>query len=336
MGRDFKISRRRALAGLGAGVGASVAAPALLTQPSWAQSPFAAGKTIRMVVPFTPGGATDVIARIVADKLGQMWNTSIVIENKAGAGGNIGNEMVARAEPNGETMLMSTIGLALNAFLYKKLTYDAINDFTPVSLITMMPNMLIAPVNAPFHSVAELVAYGRANQGKLSYASSGIGTSIHLCGELFKKLTGIQMAHVPYRGSAPAVQDVMGGRCDLMFDNITSSLPQVQGKTLQGLAVTTVKRSSFVPDLPPVNETVPGFDVSAWFGTLVPAKTPPEIVARLSRDTQQALTDPHVKERLAALAAEPLGASGADFGKLIRSETDKWGKLIKEAGISAE
>jgi tripartite-type tricarboxylate transporter receptor subunit TctC len=326
------ITRRRAIAGLAA----SVAAPAIISAAARGQALWPAGRTIRMVVPFTPGGATDVIARIVSDKLARLWNTSVVVENKAGAGGNIGTEQVARSDPNGETMLMGTIGLALNSFLYRKLSYDPIADFTPTSLISVMPNMLIAPNSAPFNSVAELVAYGKDNQGKLTYASSGVGTSIHLCGELFKKLTGIQMSHVPYRGSAPAVQDVMAGRCDLMFDNITSSLPQVQGKTLKGLAVTTAKRSSFVPDLPPVNDVVPGFDVSAWFGTLVPGKTPKEIVDRITADTKLALTDAMVKEKLAALAAEPVGAGSQEFASLIRSETDKWGKLIKDAGIGAE
>jgi tripartite-type tricarboxylate transporter receptor subunit TctC len=325
-------TRRQAIATLGA----AALAPFAAAVPALAQQQWPKGRNLKMVVPFPPGGATDVIARILADKLAQIWGTAVIIENKGGAGGNIGMEQVARSEPNGDTMMMGTFGLAINPALYKSLKFDPIADFAPISLVTIMPNMLACPVSAPFNSVAELIAYGKANPGKLTYASSGIGTSIHLCGELFKKLTGVQMVHAPYRGSAQAVQDLVAGRVDLMFDNITSSLPQVQGKTLKALAVTTPKRSPFVPDLPPVADTVPGFEVSAWFGTLAPAKTPPEIVEKISRDTKLALQDPGVKGKLDALAAESVGSTPQEFAALIKSETDKWGKLIREEKITAE
>jgi len=315
-----------------AGLAASLALPALArAQSGWPQ-----GRNIRLVVPFAAGGATDIIARIMADKLGQMWNCSIVVDNKGGAGGNIGTEAAARAEPNGETFLLVSVGLATNPYLYPKLGYDPVGDFAPVSLVAMVPNMLIAGKHLPVTSTAELIAYGKANPGKLTYASSGVGTSIHLSGELFKKLTGVELTHVPYRGSAPAIQDIMGGRVDVMFDNITSSLAQVRGGTLNGLAITTAKRSPFAPELPPVADAVPGYDVSSWFAFFAPKKTPPEMVARMAADTKIALTDPGVKSRLDALAAESVGSTPAELGAFLAKESETWGKLIRDQGIRAE
>ncbi len=314
--------------------------------PASAQGPAAPtnwpeGRTIKIVVPFAPGGATDVIARIMGEKLSRIWttpsvSTSVIIENKGGAGGNIGTEQVARAEPNGDTILLVSVGLATNPYLYKKLSYDPAADFAPVSLVALVPNMLITGNEKPFKTVAELVAWGKANPGALTYASSGVGTSIHLSGELFKKLTGVDMTHVPYRGSAPAVQDVMAGRVDVMFDNITSSLQQVRGGTLRGLAITTGKRSSFAPELPPVNDAVPGFDVSSWFAFFVPARTPRPIIDRLARDTKTALADAGVQEKFAALAAESVGSTPEELGAFLNAENERWSKLIRDAGIRAE
>ena len=315
-----------------AGLAASLTLPAMArAQSAWPQ-----GRNIKIVVPFAAGGATDIIARIMADKLGQMWNCSIVVDNKGGAGGNIGTEAAARAEPNGETFLLVSVGLATNPYLYPKLGYDPVGDFAPVSLVAMVPNMLIAGKHLPVTSTAELIAYGKANPGKLTYASSGVGTSIHLSGELFKKLTGVELTHVPYRGSAPAIQDIMGGRVDVMFDNITSSLAQVRGGTLNGLAITTAKRSPFAPELPPVADAVPGYDVSSWFAFFAPKKTPPEMVARMAADTKVALTDPLVKSRLDALAAEAVGSTPAELAAFLAKESETWGKLIKDQGIRAE
>ena len=315
-----------------AGLAASLALPAMArAQSAWPQ-----GRNIKLIVPFAAGGATDIIARIMADKLGQMWNCSIVVDNKGGAGGNIGTEAAARAEPNGETFLLVSVGLATNPYLYPKLGYDPVGDFAPVSLVAMVPNMLIAGKHLPVASTAELIAYGKANPGKLTYASSGVGTSIHLSGELFKKLTGVELTHVPYRGSAPAIQDIMGGRVDVMFDNITSSLAQVRGGTLNGLAITTAKRSPFAPELPPVAEAVPGYDVSSWFAFFAPNKTPPEMVARMAADTKIALTDPGVKSRLDALAAESVGSTPAELAAFLAKESETWGKLIRDQGIRAE
>ena len=315
-----------------AGLAASLALPAMArAQSAWPQ-----GRNIKLIVPFAAGGATDIIARIMADKLGQMWNCSIVVDNKGGAGGNIGTEAAARAEPNGETFLLVSVGLATNPYLYPMLGYDPVGDFAPVSLVAMVPNMLIAGKHLPVTSTAELIAYGKANPGKLTYASSGVGTSIHLSGELFKKLTGVELTHVPYRGSAPAIQDIMGGRVDVMFDNITSSLAQVRGGTLNGLAITTAKRSPFAPELPPVADAVPGYDVSSWFAFFAPKKTPPEMVARMAADTKIALTDPLVKSRLEALAAESVGSTPAELAAFLAKESETWGKLIRDQGIRAE
>ena len=314
----------------------ALAASLALPGVARAQSGWPQGRNMRLIVPFAAGGATDIIARIMADKLGQMWNCSIIVDNKGGAGGNIGTEAAARAEPNGENFLLVSVGLATNPYLYPKLGYDPVGDFAPVSLVAMVPNMLVAGKHLPVNTVAELIAYGKANPGKLTYASSGVGTSIHLSGELFKKLTGVEMTHVPYRGSAPAIQDIMGGRVDVMFDNITSSLAQVRGGALKGLAITTAKRSPFAPELPPVADAVPGYDVSSWFALFAPKKTPQEMVTRMAADTKTALIDPVVKSRLDALAAESVGSTPAELAAFLAKESDTWGKLIRDQGIRAE
>ncbi len=318
--------------GFTSGLAASLAAPFVArAQEAWPR-----GRTIKIVVPFPPGGATDVIARIVADKLARMWGVAVIVENKAGAGGNIGNEQVARAEPNGDTILMTSPGMATNPFLYEKINYDPIGEFTHVSLVALVPNILVMNPKLPFRNVADIVAFARANPGKLTYASSGVGTTIHLSGELFKFVTKTDILHVPYRGSAPALTDLMGGQTDIMFDNISSALPQVKSGALKGLAITTAKRSPFVPDLPPVADTLPGFDVSSWFGFSVPRKTPEAIVAKLAADTKTALADPDVRARLEGLAAEPVGSTPAEFTAFVQRETDVWGKVIREGKIRAE
>jgi tripartite-type tricarboxylate transporter receptor subunit TctC len=324
----MKMDRRS----LACGLAASVAAPLLAR----GQTGWPAGRTIRVVVPFTPGGATDIIARIVGDKLGRMWGASVIVENKAGGGANIGAEAVAHATPNGDTFVMTAPFMALNKYLYKKLQYDPEADFAHVSLVALVPNMLVAGKHLNISTVADLIAYGKTHQGKLTYASSGVGTSIHLAGELFKKMTGVDMVHVPYRGSAPAIQDIIGGRVDVMFDNITSSLEQVRSGQLKGIAITTAKRSKLAPDLPPVADTVPGYDVSSWFGFSAPARTPADIVERFAADVKTAIADPDVRAKLEGLAAEPIGSTPAEFTAFIKKESGVWGKLITEQGITAE
>ena len=322
------ISRRTFTTALAAGIAAPHVGRA---QGAWPE-----GRKIRIVVPFPPGGATDVIARIMADKLGRMWGASVIVENKGGAGGNIGNGEAARAEPNGDTILMTSPGIATNIFLYDKISYDPIGDFTHTSLVALVPNILVMAPDKPFKSVADIIAAAKANPGKLSYASSGVGTTIHLSGELFKFVTKTDIVHVPYRGSSPALTDLMAGRTDFMFDNISSALPQVKGGALKALAITTAKRSPFVPDLPLVADTLPGFDVSSWFGFSLPRKTPEAIVSRLVADTKTALQDPDVRKKLEGLAAEPVGSTAVEFTAFVQKETDIWGKVIREGNIKVE
>lgn len=324
----MRFNRRDFTAALGAGV--------FMPYIARAQGAWPAGRNIRLVVPFPPGGATDVVARITADKLSRMWGVGIVVENKAGAGGNIGNGEVARAEPNGDTILMTSPGMATNAFLYDRINYDPIGDFIHVSLVALVPNIVVMAPDKPFRTINDIVAHARANPGKLTYAHSGVGTTIHLCGELFKFLTKTDIVSLPYRGSAPAIQDLMAGRTDIMFDNISSSLSQVRGGNLRAIAITTAKRSPFVPDLPTVNDTIPGFDVSSWFGFSMPKKTPDAIVAKLAADTKIAVSDPEVKAKLEAAGAEPVGSTSAEFTAFVQKETDVWGKVIREAKIRAE
>lgn len=325
----LKPSRRAALAGLAA---ASVFSPAILRAQGsgWPKS-----GTIRLVIPFPPAGATDVIGRIVAEKLSQIWGNQIVIENKGGAGGNIGTDQVAKSTPDGNTFLIVSVGMATNPFLYKSLPYDPVKDFEPVSLIAMVPNIMITPPNHPAKTVAEFVAMAKKEPGKMSFGSSGIGTSVHLSGELFNKLTGAKMVHVPYKGTAEAKNDLIAGRLDCIFDNITAALPQAQGGQVKGLGITTAKRSKLAPELPPVNDTVPGFDVSSWFAFFAPAKTPKEIVAKMQADTKTALADAMVADKLGKLGAEIVGSSPAELAAFLKAESDKWGSLIKEIGISA-
>lgn len=322
-------SRRAALAGLAA---ASVFSPAVLRAQGsgWPKS-----GTIRLVIPFPPAGATDVIGRIVAEKLSQIWGNQVVIENKGGAGGNIGTDQVAKAAPDGNTFLVVSVGMATNPYLYKNLPYDPVRDFEPVSLLAMVPNIMITPPNHPAKTVAEFVALAKKDPGKMSFGSSGIGTSVHLSGELFNKLTGARMVHVPYKGTAEAKNDLIAGRLDCIFDNITAALPQARGGQVKALGITTAKRSTLAPELPPVNDTVPGFDVSSWFAFFAPAKTPKEIVAKMHADTKTALADAMVAEKLGKLGAEVVGSNPAELAAFLKAESDKWGSLIKEIGITA-
>ncbi|KAF0231772.1 MAG: hypothetical protein FD175_333 [Beijerinckiaceae bacterium] len=307
----------------------------LLPRAAGAQAVWPKGGTIKLVVPFPPAGATDVIGRIVAEKLGQLWGNQIVIENKGGAGGNIGTDQAAKSAPDGNTILVVSVGMATNPYLYKSLPYDPIRDFEPVSLLAMVPNIMVIPANHAAKSVAEFIALAKANPGKMTYGSSGIGTSVHLSGELFQKLTGTKMVHLPYKGTAEAKNDLIAGRIDCIFDNITAALPQARGGTVRALGITTAKRSTLAPDLVPINDTVPGFDVSSWFALFVPAKTPKDIIAKMSADTKTVLADPSVVDRLGKLGAEIVGSNPAELGSFLKAESDKWGSLIKEVGASA-
>ncbi len=302
------------------------------------QAPAYPTKPIRIVVPFPPGGATDILARDVAQKLTDAWGQAVIVDNRPGAGGNIGSELVAKAAPDGYTLEMGTVGThAINASLYAKMPYDHVKDFAPVILVASVPNVLEVNPALPVNSVAELIAYAKANPGKLNFASSGNGTSIHLSGELFKVMAGVQMTHVPYKGSAPALQDLIAGQVQLMFDNLPPSLPQIKAGKLRALAVTSAARAPALPDVPTVAEAgLPGFEASSWFGVLAPAGTPPAIVAKLNAEIGRWLATPEAKEKLAKQGADAAGGSPEDFVKHIAAETAKWAKVVKESGAKID
>src|SRR6201988_2250215 len=278
---------------------------------------------VRVVVPFPPGGGTDAIARIVSAQLSVQVGQQVVVENKGGGATNIGTEMVARAEPDGYTLLLQSMPLAVNRFLFASLPYDPLADLAPVILICDYPNVMAVPVTSPARSVAEFIAYAKANPGKVTFASSGHGTSVHLSGELFKRMAGIEMTHVPYRGAGPALNDLIPGRVDVTFNTRVAVVPSIQGGKLRGLAVTSAKRSAAAPELPPIAEAgVPGFDVSSWYALFAPAKTPPEIVRKMPADTVAALADPVTKERLAQLGVTVVGSTPIELAAYLRSEMD--------------
>jgi tripartite-type tricarboxylate transporter receptor subunit TctC len=290
---------------------------------------------VRLIVPFPPGGGTDAIARVVAAKLLDIWGQQMVVENRGGGATNIGTETVVRADPDGYTILLQSMPLAVNRFLFPSLNYDAITDLAPVSLLCEYANIMAVPMSSPAHSVAEFIAYAKANRGKVTFASSGHGTSVHLSGELFKRMAGIEMLHVPYRGAGPALNDLLPGRVDVMFNNIGAVLPLIQGGKLRGLAVTTAKRTPAVPHLPPIAEAgVPGFDVSSWYAFFAPARTPPKIIRKMHADTVAALSDPATKERLEQLGVVVVGSTPAELAAFLKAEMDKWAPVIKEAGIT--
>ena len=302
-------------------------------------------KPVRIVVPFAAGGTTDILARALAPELQKVFGQPFIVDNKPGAGGNSGAAEVAKAVPDGHTLLMGTVGThAINVALYPKMPYDPIKDFIPITLVAGVPNVLVLnPANAQkvgIDSVPALIRYARANPGKLNMASSGNGTSIHLAGELFKSMTGSYMVHFPYRGSSPALLDLIGGNTDLMFDNLPSALPQIKAGKLKALAVTSATRSAAVPDLPTIEEAggpaLKGYDATSWFGLLAPAGTPMEVVNRVQQETAKALASPVLKERLLAQGAIPGGNAPAEFARFIAAETAKWAKVVKAAGAKVD
>jgi tripartite-type tricarboxylate transporter receptor subunit TctC len=295
-------------------------------------------KPIRIVVPFPPGGATDIIARAVGADLTRQWAQPVAIENRAGAGGNLGADQVAKSAPDGYTLVMATVGThAINMSLYSKMPYDTVRDFSPVSLVAAVPNILVVHPSVPVKSVKELIDLARSKPGTLNYASSGNGTSIHLSGELFKTMTGVQMTHIPYNGSGPAVASLLGGQTNLMFDNMPSALPHVKAGKLRALAVTTPRRAAVVPDLPTIAESgLPGFDASSWFGLLGPAGVPRDIVGKLSSAVIAGLQAPEMRERLSSQGADPIGSTPDQFAAHIQSEIAKWAKVVKASGAKLD
>ena len=294
-------------------------------------------KPIRMIVPYPPGGPTDVLGRIVAQKLSESLGQQVVVENRPGASGMIGSELVAKAAPDGYTLLTNASIHVINPSLYPKMNFDVLRDFAPVSLIAQVPLILVVNPALPVKSVSELIALGKAQPNRLNFASSGNAAAPHLAGESFKIATGMQMQHVPYKGSAPAVADLMGGQVQLMFDSMPSAMPHVKSGKIRALAVTTAKRSPTVPDLPTVAESgVPGFDISTWYGVWAPAGTPKDIVNKVAAEMAKVLQQPAVRERLAALGAEPAGNTPEEFAAYCQSELAKWSRIVRQSGAKAD
>ena len=287
-------------------------------------------KPIRLVVPFPAGGTTDILAREVGQTLSASLGQPVVIDNRPGAAGNIGSELVAKSAPDGYTLLMGTVGThAINPSLYARLPYDHVADFAPVILVARVPNVLEVTPSLPVYSVADLIKLAKQSPGRINFASSGSGTSIHLSGELFKTMAGVDMTHVPYKGSAPALTDLIGGQVQVMFDNLPSSLPQIKAGKLRAIAVTSTQRAPALPDVPTIAESgLPGFEATSWFGVVAPAGTPPAIVARLNADVNQWLQTPDAREKLLAQGAAAAGGSPEQFAAYIRAETEKSGAKV--------
>jgi tripartite-type tricarboxylate transporter receptor subunit TctC len=294
-------------------------------------------KPVRMVIPYPPGGPTDILGRVVAQKLSERLGQQVVIENKPGASGMIGADLVAKSAPDGYTLLANASIHVINPSLYAKLRYDAIKDFAPVSLIAEVPLVLVVPPSLPVHSAQDLIKLAKSGTGKLNFASSGNAGAPHLAGEAFRIAAGVDMQHVPYKGSGPAIADLIGGQVQLMFDSLPSSISHIRSGKLRAVAVTTAKRSSALPVLPTVAESgLPGFDISTWYGVWAPAGTPKEIVARLSGEVAAIVKLPDVRERLTGLGAEPVGNSADEFAAYCRAELAKWAKIVKDSGARVD
>jgi tripartite-type tricarboxylate transporter receptor subunit TctC len=316
---------------------ASALAPVLGGRTASAQTSSAQGwpvRFVKLVVPFTPGGGIDGVGRIVGARLSEMWGQQVVVENKPGAGGNIASEYVARSAPDGYIMYITAAGLALNRYLFPSINYDPVADFAPVTLICLFPNMLVVPTSSPLHSVNDLVVEAKKNPRKITFASPGHGSSPHMSGELFKYLAKVDLTHVPYRGAAPAITDILAGRIDTYFAVMASGLPLVQNGQLRALGVTTAERVQAAPQVPTIAEAgVPGYDTSSWFAFFVPAKTPPEIIRKMRADTTAVLAEPPIKAKLDQLGLIPVGSTPEELGAHFKAEMEKWAPVIRAAAI---
>jgi tripartite-type tricarboxylate transporter receptor subunit TctC len=295
-------------------------------------------KSAKLVVPFPPGGPLDATGRLIAQHLTERWGQSVVVENKAGAGGNIGVDFVAKSPPDGYTVVMGALSThAVNPSLYAKMPYDAQKDFAPITLIAITPNVLVVNPDLPVHSVKELIAYAKARPGKLSFGSGSIGSAGHLAGELFKVDAGVDMVHVPYKGAAPATQALLAGDTQLMFDNLANAMAQVKAGKLRALAVTTAERSKLAPELPTMAEGgLPGFDISTWYGLFAPAGTPPDIVTKWNADVTAMLRTPDMRERLLAQGAEPAPGTPDEFARFVATEAAKYARIVKASGAKVD
>jgi tripartite-type tricarboxylate transporter receptor subunit TctC len=290
------------------------------------------------VVPFPPGGPLDVIGRLIAQKLTEAWGQTVVVDNRPGAGGNIGADIVAKSPPDGYAVVMGALSThAVNPSLYARMPYDAVKDFAPITLVAVTPNVLVVNQSLPVNSVQELIAYAKANPGKLAFGSGSSGSAGHLAGELFKVDTGADMVHVPYKGGAPATQALLAGDTQLMFDNLANAMPQVKAGKLRALAVTTAQRSKLAPELPTMAEAgVPGFDISTWFGLLAPAGTPRDVIAKWNAEVVRILNTPEMRERLTAQGAEPAPTTPEQFAAFIAQELSKYARIVKASGAKVD
>ncbi len=326
--RRFALGSIASAVVLGAGLlgGTSALAQAYPTKP------------VTIIVPFAAGGTTDILARIIGQALTAELGQSVVVDNRAGAGGNIGGQAAAKATPDGHTLFMGTVGThAINASLYKKMPFDPVKDFAPLTRVANVPNLLVANPAQPYKTVKELIAYAKANPGKVNFGSSGNGSSIHLSGELFKSLAKVDMVHVPYKGSAPAVTDMLGNQIGIMFDNMPSAIQHVRSGKLVPIAVTTAKRSPELPDIPTIAEAgVPGYEAMSWFGLFAPAATPKPVLDRLNAALVKVLNQPDVKKKIAEQGGDVVAETPEQFAAFIKAETAKWGKVVKDSGATVD
>jgi len=315
------------LSAIGLPVLASIGSASALDYPT---------RPVRFVVGYPPGGATDILARLIGQRLSERLGQQFVIENKAGAGNNIGTESVVKAEPDGYTVLLINPANYINTSLYTNLKFNFVRDIAPIASFNRVPNVMTVNKDVPATTVAEFIAYVKANPGKVNMASSGNGTSVHLSGEMFMAMTGVKMQHVPYRGAAPATTDLLGGQVQVIFDNMPSIIQHIRAGSLRALGVTTAERSAQLPDVPTIAETVPGYEASALFGMGAPKNTPKEIIEKLNREINAILAEPDMTKRLVELGGEPLIQSPDEFGEMVKAETEKWRKVVEFAGLKVD
>jgi len=316
-------------------VSAIVLLCSVLALPAAAQSDYP-NKPIRWIVSYPPGGTTDLLARLMGQWLSQRLGQQVIIDNKAGGGNNIGTEFAVRAPADGYTIFLVNPANAINATLYRKLPFVFLDDLVPIGGLVRVPNVMTVTRNLPAKNVAEFIDHGRKNPGKINMASSGAGTSVHLSGELFKFMTGIDMKHIPYKGAGPAINDLIGGQVDVLFDNMPSIIGHIRGGSVRALAVTSAQRSPALPDVPTVAETVPGYEASAWFGAAAPKGTPAAAIERLNREINAALADPGMRAKLADLGGVPIGGTPEQFWAIHRMETEKWARIVQFSGAKVE
>lgn len=329
------MTRHRPIASLVGRISCALAVAAIGATPCAAQPQYPA-KPIRLVVPFSAGSATDLLARIIGNKMGEGGNYQVIVENRPGAGGTVGATSVARSAPDGYTLILVSVGHAINATLYPKLSYDTVKDFTPVSMVATVPNVLVVNAGSKYRSVQDIVAAAKAQPGQMNFDSAGSGSSTHLSGEMFKMQAGIDILHIPYKGTGEALTEVMAGRGDLMFAPTVSAMPFVKQGKLRALAVTTAKRTSALPDIPTMAESgLPGYAFDSWFGILAPAGTPKDVVEALNAQVRKALASPDVRKRLAEQGAEAQGTTPQEFASYIQAEIGKLAPVVKQAGVKA-